>query len=188
MPTENNYEYQPPEIRAPVSEIEMQNGLAYYQEHKKQLAVAAAVTSNNANSWRDKPFKVGCALLTIGENTPEGEYVVFNAYNFKPEPGDVKGWKKRCAERNAVQDALERKTRAIISITTSSTETHTGDPTKAHDALHPCLECRQMFRDLLKNGVLKNESIICNANHTDPKNIVMEERTVGELLELYKDD
>jgi hypothetical protein len=43
-----------------------------------------------------------------------------------------------------------------------------------------------MLRDLLAEGFLRSDSIICNAN--DSGEIRIEERTLKELLALYEDD
>lgn len=179
-------QYPIPDIEKPVSQEEMNTHLAYYREHRDQLIQAAIITSKNGLSHRKIPFQVGCSLLTAGKDSKPDEYPVYFAYNFKPAPGEVKGWDKRCAERNAIQSALEHKTAAIIAIVTASTETSTGDPTKAHDALHPCEECQKLFKELLQNGVLRKDSIVCNANYSDPSNIKIEENTVEKLLELYQ--
>lgn len=106
-------EYQLPNIEKEVSQNRMDKYLNYYKEHKKQLILAAAMASENGYSYRKVPFKVGCSLLTVGKDSKPDEYPVYFAYNFKPEPGDVKGWDKRCAERNAIQSALEHNTAVI---------------------------------------------------------------------------
>lgn len=181
-------DYPIPNLETHLTQEEMDVRLAYYREHKNQLIQAAIFTAKNGVSHREIPFRVGCSLLTVGEDTKPDEYPVYFAYNFKPEPGNVSGWSKRCAERNAVQSALEHRTKAIIALVTASTETSTGDPDLAHDALHPCADCRKMLQELLQNGVLRNDSMICNANYSNPSDIKVEERTVEQLLELYKNN
>ena len=123
--------------------------LRYYQEHKNELIQAAAVFREKAVSHREPPFLVGAAAMVIEPNLPAGEYAIYEGYNFTPAPGTRQGREKRCAERNALE-AAEMHAKLIVSITTISKEIHTGDPTQAHDALHPCKECRLMFRSFKK--------------------------------------
>jgi hypothetical protein len=81
----------------------------------------------------------------------------------------------------------QENAKVVVAILTISKEKNTGDPTKAVDALHPCKECRDMYRKMIKNGFLKEDTIICSANDSNGE-IVTEERTLKELLDLYNDD
>ena len=157
---------------------------AYYREHQNELIAAASRTRDLGVSHRNPPFKVGCAVLSIEPRLAEGEYGVYNAHNFTPLPTKPRGKDKRCAERNAI-DAAENWSTAVVAIVTVSKELNTGDPTKAHDALHPCDDCRTMLREKLEEGFIKEDTIICSANDGDGE-MKTEERTVKELLELYK--
>lgn len=157
--------------------------LQYYQAHKMDLVQAAAFSARQAVSHRQPPFRVGCAVMTIEPSLPDGEYAIYQAYNFTPAPTKPKGRDKRCAERNALDNVFG----TVVALTTVSKEISTGDATKAHDTLHPCEDCRGLLRELLQKGNLREDTIVCNANHAnDP--VVMEERTVKQLLDLYADD
>lgn len=168
--------------------------LRYYDEHRMELIKAAAFTRNTATSHRD--FKVGAAIMTIEPNLPEDEYGVYTSHNLNPYPGfNKKQGEKACAERTGLKIAKDWS-KGVVSITTVSKEISTGDHTKAHDALHPCLECRTMLRDLLKEGFIREDTVVCNVNDSrkevrmdsTTEDVAIEERTVKELLELYQND
>ena len=74
-----------------------------------------------------------------------------------------------------------------LAIVTVSTESSTGDESAVHDVLHPCRDCRDLMRMTISAGILSRDSIVCNVNDAKPKRVV-EERTVGDLLDLYQDD
>ena len=158
--------------------------LSFYHEHKNELVQAAIFNRKNAVSYRG--FKVGCAVAGIGPRMRDGEYGVWQGYNFKPQPGFVEGENKRCAERN-VLDGAQTDLKAVFAITTVSKESSTGDPTHGCDVLHPCKDCRVMFKDLIKKGFLREDTIVLSANDSK-KEIVTEEKTLKELLDLYQDD
>jgi len=158
--------------------------LWYFESHINELIKAAAFSRDNAVSHRQPPFKVGCAVMSIEPGLEEGEYAIYQSYNFKPEPAPVAGIEKRCAERSGL-DVARQKAKVIVGLATISKELSTGDPTRACDALHPCQECLTMLRNLLEEGFLREDSIICNANDSKAE-IVIEKRTLKELLDLYK--
>lgn len=160
-----------------------------YQEDRDYFIKGAALLRETAVSHRPIPFKVGCLVLAIEPSVPGGKpsgAYVYQASNFKPYPGERRGEDKRCAERNAL-DYARQYAKVVVAITTISKEVSTGDPTKAHDALHPCGDCRDMLRKLLREGFLRDDTIITNANDSKEK-IVFEERNLKELLDLYSDD
>ncbi len=162
---------------------------------KKAMIQAAARNRDNAHSHRPKPFKVGCTMMTIDGGNLPGDYSVYSAYNFTPDATKRRGWEKTCAESNAMWAALEHGASLIVAIVTVSKELSTGDDSKAHDALHPCRDCRDKIRQLLGMGILRKDSIVLNVNDSDNSEDELmvhkwaeEERTVEQLLELYKDD
>ena len=167
--------------------------LRYSEGHQIELIKAAAFSRNTATSHRD--FKVGAAIMTIEPNLPEDEYGVYTSHNLNPYPGFNEGREKACAERMGIE-AAKSWAKGVVSITTVSKELTTGDPTKAHDALHPCLECRTMLRSLLEEGLIKEDTIVCNVNDAKEEvgmdstleDVAIEKRTIKELLDLYEDD
>lgn len=180
-------------VQEKISPEEIAEALEFYRQNRDALIRSAALCRDKAHSYREIPFKVGCALLAVCPDLPKGEYNVFQAYNFTPSKKDRKGWEKRCAERNAVHAAIERNTKFIAALVTVSKESDTGDGNKSeNDVLHLCRECRDMVRELHEKGILRDESMICNVNDANDSNarrsLVIEERTTKEYLELYKDD
>jgi len=158
--------------------------LQYCDEHKEELVRAAAFSQRHAVSHR--AFQVGCAAIGLGPNLEEGEYIVRQAYNFTPTPKFRKGSEKRCAERNALE-AAQSDCKAVLGIATSSRGVYTGDSTKAHNALHPCRDCRDYYRDLLRRGFLREDTRILSGNNSGEETLI-ETRTLKELLNLYLDD
>ncbi|MDP1884619.1 MAG: hypothetical protein Q8L10_04595 [Candidatus Moranbacteria bacterium] len=169
-------------------EQNMPRYLEYYRECRKSMIVGAAMNRDHAVSWRPEQFKVGCTALTLDADLPDDQPAIHPGANYKP----TKESKTRCAEKHAVEGAILYNTKLIIAITIVSKESTTGDPSKSCGALHPCLECRRMYRDLLKKGILREDSIICSANDSelDEEGMpsVIQEMSVKELLDLYKDD
>ena len=160
--------------------------LNYYHEHTSELINKAIVARDGAVSHRDPPFQVGCAVLGIEPNGKENRYGIYPAYNFKIEPGPKTGRQKRCAERGGLEMAQEH-VKVVVAIVIASRETSTGDPTKASLTLHPCKDCRMMYRDMLKRGFIKEDTILCGINDSNHE-IITKERTVKELLDLYPED
>lgn len=164
----------------------------YYHQHRKELIQAASFARENAVSYRG--FKVGACVLGYNPKLPAGEYLVYQAYNHTPAPNlNRKGKDKRCAERNALEVAVDDGCSTIPAMATVSKFVDTGDPSKAHDCLHPCKDCRDLFRELLQKGVLKRESMFCSANDSENgeegrPTWRIEEKTIGDSLDLYHDD
>ena len=160
-----------------------------YEKRREELVELAKQGRDSAISYRN--FKVGCAVMA---KSKDGRgYVMHNAGNLKFTPGSPKGDDKRCAERNALDSILEEDVSEIMAIVTVSRETgvEAGEHPE-HEALHPCGGCRNMLRDLVKQGVIKDSTIIYNVNDDAiPEadiDMIGEERTVGALLDEYKDD
>lgn len=146
---------------------------------------------DNAVSYRNPPFKVGCAVMAIKPGLKEGRYEVYSGYNFKPARKKETGSAKKCAERNAVDSALRDGSSLIVAIVIVSKETDAGNGNKVDSVLHSCQECRNMFRELMETGILRGESIMCNVNDAKKPGEdtpIIKERTLKQLLELYKDD
>jgi cytidine deaminase len=188
--------YRPPvqnDFSPEAIERNMPRYLEYYRECRNTLIQAAAMNRNYAVSYRPKPFRVGAAILSLDSDLPDDQPAIHPGANFTPVKGDYKGSDKRCAERHAVEGAIAYNTKLIIAIVIVSEEKDKGDDeNKPSETLHPCLECRKMYRDLLKKGILREDSIICSVNDSELDEngmpSVIQEMTVKELLELYKDD
>ncbi len=160
-----------------------------YRDKKNDLITAAALDRDNAVSYRD--FKVGSAIMSKEPNQAPGEYSLYSGHNYKPAPAEQEGVAKRCAEKMALEQALANHTKFIPAIVSVSDRISTGTDSAAHDALHPCEECRVMIRQLKKDGLLSGESIICNVNDSRlgaSGQWAEEERTVDQLLSLYPEE
>lgn len=147
---------------------------------------AAAKSRDRGVSHRNPPFQVGCAIMGIEPNHPPNDPVLYYSSNFKPFPGETSGEEKRCAERNAL-DSTRGQAKVIVALVTVSRETNTGDTTEIRDTLHPCQDCRNMFRKLLAEGFMREDTIICNINDSAGE-LKIEERTLKDLLTSYAGD
>lgn len=188
--------YRPPsnvDFSPEAIERNMPRYLEYYRECKRAMIIGATMNRDYAVSYRAKPFKVGATALTLDADLPDDQPAIHPGANYTPVKGDYKGSEKRCAERHVVEGAIAYNTKLIIAIVIVSNESDKGDDENIpSDVLHPCLECRKMYRDLLKKGILREDSIICIANDSklDENGMpsIIQEMTARELLELYKDD
>jgi|SRR3989344_438378 len=180
-----------PEVQ---KDAEWAGHIQHYYEQKPGMVVAAALSRNVGVSHRKPPFLVGCSMMAYGSETGAGEYHLEFGWNETRLPaeqrGERKSIEKRCAERQAMEKIFEHKAPTVVAIVTVSKETHTGDPMKSHDALHPCRECRDMYRELLAKGIVRSGTIICSVNNAEPRKgkYPEEEMTMDELLKLYHDD
>ena len=162
----------------------------YREQYREKLIELAATTRDLAVSHRPVPFKVGSAVL-LAESGDTPIYTPYASHNFTPTPGKRTGGDKRCAERNALDTALLSDNKGtVVAITTVSRESSTGDPTKAHDVLHPCEECRRLMRQLVGQGSLREDSVLTSVNDSRGTGdmMVTEEATVGKILAKYADD
>ncbi len=165
----------------------------FHRGYKARLLREAALARDEAISYRAEPFKVGCGIQAKHLTDRPGEYGVYTGYNNTPTRAKRVGVEKRCAERNAIDSALETGPSLIVAIVTVSKEltTDVNNPS-IHDALHPCYDCRELLRDLLHQGILRSDSVVLSVND-DPKleggiTRMEEERTIEQLLQLYQDD
>lgn len=179
--------YRPHEIRKPTPE-EIERYVADYELKRDELIDAAAKDRDQAVSYRN--FKVGASVLSRNPGQKTGEYSIYSGHNYKPKEEFQEGVAKRCGEKQALEKALANLTEQVVAIVSVSDRISTGDSTRAHDALHPCSECRKMIRQMLKEGLISEQGIVCNVNDSrqgpDGK-WAREERTVAELLNIYAD-
>jgi len=170
-----------------------------YERMRDALVKAAQLARDNAVSYRETPFLVGCAVMGWKDN--DEDYVIRTAGNFTPtkappeEPyrGSWRGKEKRCAERNALDAIQTDHPNGIVAIVTASREKSTDPHASAdHDVLHPCHDCLEYIQDLLQQGIIKPDTIIYNVNDTEEpdedesvRNLIGEERTIARLLAMY---
>jgi cytidine deaminase len=164
--------------------------LKYFKRNKSYLIQVAIEEEREAISHRDPPFQVGCVVLGIEPKYIGAHYGIYKGNNFTLKPGAKNknlGEDKLCAERRALKIAKLRS-KIVVAVITVSQELDTGDGNKSKKALHPCQECRLLFRELTKEGLLDENTIVCNINNKGNEVIAEEERILKELLDLYPED
>lgn len=178
----------PEEIENFVVTSEMwEQALEHYRNNRSNIIQSAIDARKKAVSHRN--FFVGCSVLGIEPGHGSAKYGIYKGHNFTLKPGEIEpntGQNKRCAERGAVEIAQTRAN-AITAVVIISKETNTGDGNKSHNALLPCKECRMMYREMLKKGVMREDTVICSVNDANSEQII-EERTLKELFDLYPED
>lgn len=173
---------------------ENENFKELYLERKARLIEAAReARDNDARSYRG--FLVGCSVLGRKADrgaSPETGYEVYSTGNFKPEKKPQAGYQKRCAERNTIQLALNENCNFIPAICTISDQASTEPGASEHDVLHPCEDCRSLLKEIMDQGHISSNTVLCSVRDgVDPEGQVfekVEERTVGELLSIYEKD
>jgi len=169
----------------------MEQHLQYFRAHRREFIEKAREAWKLAKSYRG--FHVGCSLMAADLEGKNFIYDLYNGANWTPEEKKppATGANKRCAERVAVQAALDGNVKLIPAIITFSKETDISRLRETHvedtedDVLHPCLDCRQMMRALLVLGILRENTILCNINIKNGKNEKdwkINEMTVKDLL------
>ncbi len=170
----------------------MNSALEYYRANHKYIMEAALREREEAVSHRG--CKVGSCVIAINPKFFKRDYAIYTDHNVTPAPNlNRRGKDKRCAERNALERATDDGCEFFPAMATVSNFVDTGDPSKGHDVLHPCKDCRDLWREFLAKGFLSRESIFCSGNDVDNgedgKTLWrIEEMAVGELLDLYHDD
>ena len=152
--------------------------------------IPKAIAARDELAENHRGFFVGCALCVVEKREHDTEKVKFyEAANYRPVDKPVPAEQKFCAERTAILSANSNKKGRmfIIGIVTVSSEIDTGEGGPVHDVLHPCPQCRDVLRHMIKEGTLSPESRICNVNDKDPEHKVISETTVGKLLDKYKE-
>jgi cytidine deaminase len=168
---------------------EQERYLYAYDVKLRQTMIKEAQAARDELAKNHRGFLVGCSVSTIVKNDYGMEEVkTHSAGNFTPEDKKKSPEAKWCAERIAANLALAEKGFFIPAVVTVSSKVDTGEGGQVHDVLHPCPECRALFRHLIKENIMSGETKVANINDADPQNLKMEERSVKELLALYPND
>lgn len=178
--------------REPIEKARLERALHYFHMHKVELTQAAAEGRKESDNHRG--FNVGAAVLGVKRNPTDPDndiYIIYTAGNIKKAPGD-KTPDDACAEKLAMQRAIDDGCDFIAGLATISDKVHTGETDERyHDVLHPCKLCRGQFVDGIQQNILSNDSLLFNArdrgedNTSDRVFQVAKEMTVGDLLERY---
>jgi cytidine deaminase len=139
----------------------IENGRNEFENRKNALTLKAVLMHVQAVSYRG--FRVGSSV--VAENLmAEGGYIEEAAHNFKPREIKQNAWDKLCAENNACSTAIVDGSEYISGIVVASHHTligqHEGDANHSQDVLHCCMNCRNLFRDLIKQGIMSDETRI----------------------------
>jgi len=139
----------------------IEKGRKEFERRKNSLILQAILKHVQAVSYRG--FRVGSSL--VAENSKvDGGYKEESAHNFKPIKHKQNAWDKLCAENNVCTTAILDGSEYIAGIVVASHHTVIGE--QAEDAnhsqavLHSCMNCRNLFRDLVKQGIMSDETKI----------------------------
>ncbi len=168
---------------------DIQRHLAAYTPERRQELIKLAQVARGADAKSYRDFFVGCTVLGAHPRiNGDTEYRAFPAGNYTPNKKNRSEIGKWCAERVAVNAALSEGATFIPAMVSVSMESDRGENEHDHGVLHPCPECRNLLRHLLEEKILHEQTMICNVNDRDPEHVIISERTVRELLDLYKND
>jgi len=140
---------------------------AKFESARFRLIQLARHNWENAVSYRSRPFKVGCAVLAWH---PLDGWIEIGAYNYKPIKRVERGDAKKCAERMALRMAEANESTKIAAIVTvcDQQSVDTDQPLE-HGVLHPCDECRALFRELDEKKLIDDNTILYNLHDPDLK-------------------
>jgi hypothetical protein len=148
------------ERREPTAET-IEKGRAEFINRVNDLTIRAIRRHLQAVSYR--ALRVGSSLLADNPRVAGG-YETRSGHNFKPWEHKEHGWDKLCAENNAMSDAIVNGAEYIPGIVVVSHHKKIGeqpeDFTHGEKVLHSCKNCRQLFRELIWQGIMSQETII----------------------------
>ncbi len=138
-----------------------EKALAEYKKKKNSLIIAAIKKHIEAVSSR--AIRVGSAVLAYNSRMKDG-YDVRADHNFKPWKHHQQQWDKLCAENNACSMAIVNGADYISAIVVTSHHKEVGketeDATHSDKALHSCLNCRNLYRELIEQGIMSDETVV----------------------------
>jgi len=160
-------------------------GREEFRKRQDELTVDAILQHVKAVSYR--AFRVGSAALAdLGDKYG---FEITWGHNFKPRRIRQHQWDKLCAENNTCTTAILDGAQYISGIVVASHHQEIGED--AHDkiynnkALHSCLNCRNLFRELIRVGIMSGETII---RFVDDGSLVYEDESDKEILKGVIDD
>ncbi|HYV33727.1 MAG TPA: hypothetical protein VE973_02670 [Candidatus Limnocylindria bacterium] len=136
---------------------------AEYGKKRNHMVVEAVKNHIHGISYRLVPFRVGASALAINPNI-EGGYQTEAGHNYTPSRQKRYGWGKFCGETNVCAGLIKDGSEYIAAIVIVSNHKEIGDDPhdKTHNehALHSCQNCRNLYREMIKEGIMSNETII----------------------------
>ena len=127
---------------------------AEFKAERNRLVHEARAGMRLAYSYRG--FHVGCSVLAWH---PTKGWVSEYSGNFKPKKKVQTGKELRCAERNALDAALNDECVKIAAIVTACEKGDANDLSK-EGVLLPCAECQKYFRELFADGLIDEDTIL----------------------------
>ncbi len=139
---------------------------------------AREAAAERATSWRN--FRVGCALFafkTVAYSAAE-RWKIFTGSNIKI----TKDSRTICAEQIALGAAREAGYDRIIGMVIAGNPQPEEDNPKQYPTLHPCKECRRVFKHLPE---ISSDTIILTIL---PEGETYEVHSFEELLKVHGED
>ena len=142
------------------------------------IVKARAAAEERATSWRN--FRVGCALYafkTVAYSAAE-RWKIFTGSNIKITEDS----RPVCAEQIAVGAAREAGYDRIIGMVIAGKPQPEEENSNQYPTLHPCKECRRVFKSLPE---ISSDTIILTIL---PEDDTYEVHTFEELLKIHGED
>jgi len=140
---------------------QIERGRQEYEKRKNEMVVQAILKHVKAMSYRG--LRVGSSVLAENRDSKDG-YQIEAAYNYKPIELAQFGWDKLCAENNACSTVIMDGAKYIPALVVASHHKEIGqepiDKIHSKEVLHSCHNCRNLFRDLKKRGIMSDETML----------------------------
>ena len=156
-------------------------GRVEYEKKKYEMVIKAILKHIEAVSYRG--LRVGASVLADNPSV-KGGFQVEASHNYKPRRLRQKGWDKLCAENNALTAVILDGADYISGIVVVSHHKVIGndpeDKNHSEHALHSCQNCRNLYRELIQQGIMSEETMICFVN--DDSLVYQDEGDLEELI------
>jgi hypothetical protein len=143
----------------------IERGRLEYLRRKLDLIKGSIDFQGKGESYRG--FRVGASVLADDPHLKD-RYESYVTHNWKPIEHRQIGWDKLCAETSGLNIALHDKKEYIPALVTSCNRLDIGDENKSDKVLHPCENCRNIFREMIKQNKMSPETIVLCVNNAKP--------------------
>jgi cytidine deaminase len=145
-----------------------------FKRRRNELILKALENHIEAASYRG--LGVGASLIASNPNTENG-FDIEGAHNFKPRRHTQHQWDKLCAENNVMSTAILDGADYIPGIVVVSHHKILGneveDKNHSEKTLHCCQNCRNLFRELIEQGIMSDGTEIIFVND---ESVIYEDR------------
>lgn len=169
-------------------------------EHELPMYLKMAIHHAERGAQSYRHFNVGCVVLARNESDDPavravGNFLVPVGANIKERPGQQVGEDKLCAERTALNQTIVEGSTPVVGLVIASNELQPDEMSGVcSPTLHPCEECRKMFKQLMEIGMLRPDTQIVSVKYkVEIKNDArhcsqeaIERHTLKQLLELHE--